>query len=67
MRNNTPLESFMGFMNLPKNSQNLAENSQNPEFKAQETEELVITDKNELKQCLEAFGEPLDILTAKEA
>lgn len=72
MKNNQALNSFKSYMNLPTNSQN----SQNSEFSKQDsefmeqntkTEELIITDENELKQCLEAFGEPLDLLTAKEA
>ena len=72
MKNNQALNSFKSYMNLPTNSQN----SQNSEFSKQDsefmeqntkTEELIITDENELKQCLEAFGEPLDLLTTKEA
>lgn len=72
MKNNQALNSFKSYMNLPTNSQN----SQNSEFSKQDsefmeqntkTEELIITDENELKQCLEAFGEPLDLLTTKES
>ena len=72
MKDNQVLNSFKSYMNLPTNSQN----SQDSEFSKQDsefieqnikTEELIITDENELKQCLETFGEPLDLLTAKEA
>ena len=63
MREQTPLESFMGFMNLPKNSQNSEFSKQNDEFAVQD---FIISDESELKQCVEAFGEPLNLLTTKE-
>ena len=66
---NQALNSFKSYMNLPENSQNAEFSSQSSEFAQSEfaPQDIIITDDNEIKQCIEAFGEPMDILTAKEA
>lgn len=54
MREQTPLENFVGFMKISQSD------------KQQEVQDFIINDENELKQCVEAFGEPLNLLTTKE-
>ncbi len=53
MREQTPLENFIGFMKISQSDK-------------QEVQDFIINDENELKQCVEAFGEPLNLLTTKE-
>lgn len=53
MREKTPLENFVGFMKISQSDK-------------QEVQDFIINDENELKQCVEAFGEPLNLLTTKE-
>lgn len=53
MREQTPLENFIGFMKMSQSDK-------------QEVQDFIISDENELKQCVEAFGEPLNLLTTKE-
>lgn len=53
MREKTPLENFIGFMKISQSDK-------------QEVQDFIISDENELKQCVEAFGEPLNLLTTKE-
>lgn len=53
MREQTPLENFVGFMKISQSDK-------------QEVQDFIINDENELKQCVEAFGEPLNLLTTKE-
>lgn len=53
MREQTPLENFIGFMKISQSDK-------------QELQDFIINDENELKQCVEAFGEPLNLLTTKE-
>lgn len=53
MREQTPLENFIGFMKINQSDK-------------QEVQDFIINDENELKQCVEAFGEPLNLLTTKE-
>lgn len=53
MREQTPLENFIDFMKISQSDK-------------QEVQDFIISDENELKQCVEAFGEPLNLLTTKE-
>ena len=53
MREQTPLKNFIGFMKISQSDK-------------QELQDFIINDENELKQCVEAFGEPLNLLTTKE-
>lgn len=53
MREQTPLENFIGFMKISQSDK-------------QEVQDFIISDENELKQCVEAFGEPLNLLATKE-
>lgn len=53
MREQTPLENFIGFMKISQSDK-------------QEVQDFIISDESELKQCVEAFGEPLNLLTTKE-
>lgn len=53
MKEQTPLENFIGFMKISQSDK-------------QEVQDFIISDENELKQCVEAFGEPLNLLTTKE-
>ena len=53
MREQTPLENFISFMKISQSDE-------------QEVQDFIISDENELKQCVEAFGEPLNLLTTKE-
>lgn len=53
MREQTPLENFIGFMKISQSDK-------------QEVQDFIISNENELKQCVEAFGEPLNLLTTKE-
>ena len=52
MRTNTPLESFLGFMKL--------------EIEMQEVEELTIANDDEFKLCVQMFGAPMRLIDCKD-
>lgn len=54
MTENTPLEHFLDFMRIKGDES------------AQEVQEFVISNDDELKQCKQAFGEPMNLIEFKD-
>lgn len=54
MKENTPLEQFLDFMSIKGDES------------VQEVQEFVISNDDEFKQCVKAFGEPISLIEFKD-